>query len=90
MPEVGFRETYVEHVVGPARLHQPFELLQDLCAYLGRSGCLIDGCYGSEAKVRLSDRISSVQARREVDIYLAVWQALHPGVEAYVLRSDRV
>jgi hypothetical protein len=64
------------------------ELLQDLCAHLERSGCVVDGCYGREAKVHLPDAISSAQARRELDIYLAVWQALHPGVEAYILRPN--
>jgi hypothetical protein len=58
------------------------ELLQDLCAHLERSGCVVDGCYGREATVHLSDRVSGAQARRELDIYLAVWQAMHPGVEA--------
>jgi hypothetical protein len=66
------------------------ELLQDLCAHLERSGCVVDGRYGREAKVHLPDVASSAQARRELDIYLAVWQAMHPGIEAYVLRPGRV
>jgi hypothetical protein len=66
------------------------ELLQDLCAHLERSGLVIDGCFGREAKVRAPDAVSGAQARRELDIYLAVWQAMHPGVEAYVIRPDRV
>jgi hypothetical protein len=66
------------------------ELLQDLCAHLERSGCVVDGCYGREAKIRLADGLSGAQARRELDIYLAVWQAMNPGIEAYVLRPDGV
>jgi hypothetical protein len=66
------------------------ELLQDLCAHLERSGCVVDGCYGRESKVHLPDAVSIDQALRELDIYLAVWQALHPGIEAYVLRPDGV
>jgi hypothetical protein len=66
------------------------ELLQDLCAHLERSGLVVEGCYGREAKVHLPEAVPSAQARRELDIYLAVWQALHPGVEAYVARPDRM
>jgi hypothetical protein len=66
------------------------ELLQDLCAHIERSGWVVEGCYGREAKVHPTDVSSSAQAHRELDIYLAVWQAAHPGVEAYVLRSSRV
>jgi hypothetical protein len=66
------------------------ELLQDLCAHLKRSGLVVDGCYGREVKVRPPDGVSTAQARRELDVYLAVWQALHPGIEAYILRPSGV
>jgi hypothetical protein len=28
---------------------------------------------------------SEEQARRELNVYLATWQAMNPGVEAYIL-----
>jgi hypothetical protein len=39
-------------------------------------------------RVRLLRVLSDDQAQREVDVFLATWQALNPGVEAYVVEID--
>jgi len=31
----------------------------------------------------------TVQARRVVSVYLTVWQAVHPGVQASIVENDR-
>jgi hypothetical protein len=63
------------------------ELYQDLCAFLERADCVVDRCHGHDVDVHLRDPYSPAQARRELDIYLATWQVMHPGVEVYVVES---
>jgi hypothetical protein len=65
------------------------ELIHDLHAHLERVDCVVDGCHGQELEVQLPAASFEAQARRELDIYLAVWQVMHPGVEAYRVDRDR-
>jgi hypothetical protein len=64
------------------------DLADDLCAFLERAKCVVERCQAHDVEVHLSDAHSNAQGRRELDIYLATWQATHPGVEVYVV--DRV
>jgi hypothetical protein len=64
--------------------------LQDLGAFLERAECAVESCHGHYLEVRLPHAYSEAQGRRELDIYLASWQAANPGVEAYVVDRDRV
>jgi hypothetical protein len=66
------------------------ELIHDLRAHLERGECVVDGCHGHDLEAQLPAAPSEAQARRELDIYLAVWQVMHPGVEAYRVDRDGV
>jgi hypothetical protein len=66
------------------------ELVHDLSAHLERGECVVDRCHGHDLEVHLPAAYSPAQARRELDIYLAVWQVVQPGVEAYRVDRDRV
>jgi hypothetical protein len=62
----------------PVRLH-------DLRDFLQRAGCVAEQRRSHELEVYLPQTTSEAQARRELDIYLATWQAMNPGIEAYVV-----
>jgi hypothetical protein len=64
--------------------------LEDLCAFLERADCLVKRWDAHDVEVHLPRAYSESQARRELDIYLATWQATNPGIEAYVVDRDRV
>ena len=61
-----------------------------LGAHLEAAGCLVLERDAYHLDVRLPGAASEVQAQREVDVFLATWQALNPGVEAYVVEIDEV
>jgi hypothetical protein len=63
------------------------ELVHDLCAHLERADWVIRRCGDHEVEVHLPHAPSEAQAQRELDIYLAVWQAMHRGVEVYRVRA---
>jgi hypothetical protein len=65
------------------------ELIHDLRTHLERAECVVDRCHGHDLEVQLPAASSEAQARRELDIYLAVWQVMNRGVEAYRVESDR-
>jgi hypothetical protein len=62
--------------------------LEDLRAFLVRADCLVKRCDAHDIEVHLPRAYSKAQARRELDIYLATWQATNTGVEAYVVDRD--
>lgn len=64
--------------------------LQDLCAFLERADCVVQRCHAHDVEVHLPRAYSESQARRELDIYLATWQATNPGIEAYVVERDPI
>ena len=41
--------------------------------------------HGQDVEVEVPLAYSEAQARRELEIYLATWQAMNPGVEAYIV-----
>jgi hypothetical protein len=65
-------------------------LLHELCAFLERAECVVVRAQGHDVEVDIPGPFPARQARRELDIYLATWQVMNPGVEAYVVDRDRV
>jgi hypothetical protein len=63
-------------------------LLHDLRKFLQRAECVAEQRRAHELEVFLPQAVSEAQARRELDIYLATWQAMNPGIEAYVVDSN--
>ena len=64
-------------------------LFKDLCAFLQRAECVVGPRHGQDVEVHLPRAYSETQGRRELDIYLATWQVMNPGVEVYVVDGDR-
>lgn len=63
--------------------------LRSLQGFLRRADCVAEEARAHELEVSVPEAPSERQARREVDIYLAIWQARNPGVEAYILDASR-
>jgi hypothetical protein len=59
-------------------------LLRNLQDFLRGSGCVAERQRSHELEVHVTGT-SEEQARRELNVYLATWQAINPGVEAYIL-----
>ena len=77
----------------PAALHvyiSDLALFRDLCAFLQRADCFVGPRHGQDVEVDVPLAYSEVQARRELDIYLATWQVMNPGVETYIVDRERV
>ena len=64
-------------------------LFKDLCAFLQRAECVVGRRHGQDVEVELPRAYSESQARRELDLYLATWQVLNPGIEVYIVDRDR-
>jgi hypothetical protein len=62
-------------------------LLRDLQNSLRRAGCIAEQRRSHELEVYVPEAPSEDQARRELNVYLATWQATNPGVEAYIVES---
>jgi hypothetical protein len=56
-------------------------LFRDLCAFLQRVDCIVGQRHGQNIEVEVPLSYSEEQARRELNIYLATWQAMNPGIE---------
>lgn len=63
--------------------------LRSLQRFLRRANCVAEQARAHELEVYVPDAPSERQARRELDVYLTVWQARNPGVEAYVVDRAR-
>jgi hypothetical protein len=63
------------------------QLLFDLQASLRRAGCVAEQRRSHELEVYIPDAPGKEQARRELDAYLATWQTVNPGIEAYIVES---
>jgi hypothetical protein len=59
--------------------------LRSLQEHLRRADCVAEQARAHELEVYVPSAPSDRQARREVEVYVAVWQTSHAGVEAYVL-----
>jgi len=64
------------------------EQIVNLQQFLRQAGCVAERRRSHELVVYLPGAPSEAQARREVNVYLASWQARNRGVEAYVLDAD--
>ena len=64
------------------------EQIVNLQQFLRQAGCVAERRRSHELVVHLPGAPSDAQARREVNVYLASWQARNRGVEAYVLDGD--
>jgi hypothetical protein len=62
-------------------------LLWELRACLQRSGCVAEQRRSHELEVYLPGARDEKDARRKIDVCLALWQVKNPGVEAYVIRT---
>jgi hypothetical protein len=60
-------------------------LLHALREFLRRAECIAEQRRAHELEVYLPQTSSETKARRELDVYLATWQAMNPGIEAYVV-----
>jgi hypothetical protein len=68
-------------------ISDPDQIL-NLQQFLRQAGCVAERRRSHELVVYLPGAPSEAQARREVNVYLASWQARNHGVEAYVLDGD--
>ena len=64
-------------------------LLWELRACLQRSGCVAEQRRAHELEVYLPSARNENDARRKVDVCLALWQVKNPGVEANVIRTTQ-
>lgn len=60
------------------RLGDP-TLLDDLRAHFQRSGFAVERAGDDALDVRRPDAPSADQERREVELHLKLWRAMHPG-----------
>lgn len=61
------------------RISDP-SLLSELIEFLGRASCLAVHTKGCAIEVELPHAPTPGQAKRELGLYLAAWQGLHPTV----------
>jgi hypothetical protein len=62
-------------------------LLPNLEGFLQRTGCVAEESRPHELNVYIPSAPSEPQERRELNVCLATWQALYPGVETYIIDS---
>jgi hypothetical protein len=60
-------------------------LFFSLQEFLRQTGCTAERRRSHELVVYIPGAPSETQARREVNVYLASWQARNPGVETYIV-----
>lgn len=63
-------------------------MLRSLQNLLRQAGCVAEERRAHGLEVFLPDAPSEDQARRELNVYLATWQANNPGVEAYIVARN--
>ena len=61
------------------RISDP-RLLADLIDFLGRASCVAVHTKACTIEVELPHAPTAAQARRELGLYVAAWQGLHPNV----------
>lgn len=68
------------------RLTEP-ETMGDLVAYLRRCGCTAEIAGQNTVEVAPPERprVENAYLRMELDAYLRVWRAMHPGIAAELL-----
>ncbi len=70
------------------RLNEP-ELVDDLLDYLRRRECAGTVVKRGVIDVALPHELDEKQAWMELDLYLRVWQSLHPGTRVETLGAHR-
>jgi hypothetical protein len=66
------------------------EMVPVLQYFLQRASCLAETVSPHTLEVKVPSVLDETQARRELNVYLASWQARHRGFEAYVIEEDEV
>lgn len=61
-------------------------LVGDLSDFLRRAECIVERAGARELVVRLPRAFDEAQGRRELGVYVATWQARHPGVAVEIER----
>ena len=64
-------------------------LLNDLQAFLRGRGFIAAQRRGDGLDVSIPGDSDTAQSRQVVSVYLTVWQAVHPGVQASIVENDR-
>lgn len=67
------------------RLNDP-GLVADLRQHFERSGFVTNQTGDETIEPRRPDAPDSAQAHREIELHLAVWQAMHPEAEAELMQ----
>jgi len=70
------------------RVSQRPGLPRDLQAFLRRADCVAEQCRPDRLEVYVPHAPNEEQARRELNGYVATWQAANRGVEAYIVEQD--
>jgi hypothetical protein len=65
-------------------------LVSDLQEFLRELGFIAAHPRGEGLDVSIPGSPDTAQAKRVVNVYLAIWQAVHPGVRASLVERDRV
>ncbi len=60
-------------------------LLRDLISYLRAAECVAEQASKDAVEAFVPRAPDEEQARREVNSYLAIWRAMHPGARADLL-----
>ena len=60
-------------------------LINDLCADFQRAGFTAGWAGGSMIEVNRPDRPDEAQERRDIELHLRVWRAVHPEVTADIV-----
>ena len=63
-------------------------LLRNLEELLRRTGFVAEQCRLHELEVFVPSAPTETQARRELNVCLATWQARNRGVDAYIVERD--
>jgi len=63
-------------------------MLRSLQDFLWRAGCVAEERRSHQLEVYVPGAPSDAQARRELNVYLATWQAKNRGVEAYIVGAN--
>lgn len=58
--------------------------------FLQRASCVAEQLSPQTLEVKVPSAPDEAQARRELNVYLASWQARHRGFEAYVIEEEEV
>jgi hypothetical protein len=65
-------------------------IVSDLQEFLRELGFIAAHRRDEGLDVSIPGSPDTAQARRVVNVYLAIWQAVHPGVRASIVERDRV